>query len=97
MRLTDDQRILAGARDEHYTAAAKRDKLINAKTRQMRKEFTKHFPASPFESAFSWTGIFGTTKDGLPNIGSYHKLPNCLFALHVWRETVSYSARLRLA
>jgi glycine/D-amino acid oxidase-like deaminating enzyme len=81
MRTTSDNRIIIGGRDEEFFSAAKRDKLIPLKSKQLQKDFKKQYPEIPFNIEFSWAGVFGETKDGLPYIGSYKRLPNSFFAL----------------
>jgi glycine/D-amino acid oxidase-like deaminating enzyme len=75
------KRIAVGGRDENFYSPVKRDKLLGAKTRQLTADILKVFPGIPFIPEFSWTGVFGSTLDGLPFIGNYKKLPNSYFAL----------------
>jgi glycine/D-amino acid oxidase-like deaminating enzyme len=80
-RTTKDKRILVGGRDEPFSNPEKRDALLPFKSKQLVKDFKKQFPDIPFKPEFSWTGTFGATKDGLPFIGAYPKLPHALFSL----------------
>lgn len=91
MRTTPDGRILVGGRDEEFYNPGKRDKLINKKTKQLEKDFKKLFPELPFKSEFSWTGTFGSTKDGLPYIGQYKKIPKSYFALGFGGNGITFS------
>lgn len=91
MRLTEDNRILTGGRDERFTSDRKRDEMIAEKARGLARDFNHCFPSIPFKKEFSWTGIFGSTKDGLPYIGSYNKLPNALFALGFGGNGITFS------
>lgn len=81
IRQTQDQRIIVGGRDVDFYTAPKRDKLIARKSRQLVQDFTRLFPHIPFKPEFSWTGTFGTTRDGLPYIGAYKRIPGTYFAL----------------
>lgn len=90
-RLTTDNRIMTGGRDERYTTGRKSDALIEKKAQQLCRDFTSRFPSIPFIKEFSWTGIFGSTKDGLPFIGAYNKLPNSLFALGFGGNGITFS------
>lgn len=81
VRSTKDRRILVGGRDEPFTNPHKRDKLIGSKTRQLKKDMEKLFPAIEYKPEFCWAGVFGETKDGLPFIGSLPGKPNAFFAL----------------
>lgn len=91
VRTTDDGRILAGGRDEDFYNPAKRDALIGKKSKQLVKDFNKLFPNLDFKPEFSWTGTFGSTKDGLPYIGEYKKLPNSYFALGFGGNGITFS------
>lgn len=91
MRTTTDNRVLIGGRDEEFFADYKRDKLIRQKTQQLATDANKIFPHLKFKPEFSWTGTFGTTKDGLPYIGPYSKLPNSYFALGFGGNGITFS------
>ena len=54
-------------------------------------DFKKIFPSIPFKTEFSWAGIFGSTKDGLPYIGAYKSLPNSFFALGFGGNGITFS------
>ena len=90
-RATNDNRIVIGGRDEEFFSHIKRDKLIPQKTKQLQKDFKKMFPSIPFKTEFSWAGTFGSTKDGLPYIGTYKKLPNSFFALGFGGNGITFS------
>lgn len=91
MRTTPDGRVLVGGRDEDFHNAAKRNKLIDKKTEQLTKDINTLFPDLHFKPEFSWTGTFGSTKDGLPYIGTYDKLPNSYFALGFGGNGITFS------
>lgn len=91
MRSTPDKRIICGGRDEKFYNPVKRDKLIKQKSRQLAKDFNKLFPEIPFKQEFSWTGVFAATKDGLPYIDTYKKLPNSYFALGFGGNGITFS------
>lgn len=91
MRLTTDNRILIGGRDEEYYNPKKRDELLKAKTRALVRDFKKLFPGILFKPEFSWTGTFGSTKDGLPFIGPYEKLANSYFSLGFGGNGITFS------
>ena len=91
MRSTKDRRILIGGRDEEFYDPAKRDALLPAKVKQLVKDFNKVFPDITFKPEFCWAGTFGATKDGLPYIGNYKKLPNSLFALGFGGNGITFS------
>lgn len=91
LRTTPDNRVLVGGRDENFSNPAKRDKLINKKTKQLAADVNKLFPHLKFKPEFSWTGTFGSTKDGLPYIGPYDRLPNSYFALGFGGNGITFS------
>ncbi len=91
MRLTDDNRIILGGRDEAFYNPQKRDKLIRKKTALLEKDFEKLFPDTSFIPEFSWTGTFGSTKDALPYIGTYPKTPHTYYALGFGGNGITFS------
>lgn len=91
MRTTADNRVLVGGRDEDFRDPNKRDKLMKKKTKQLTADVDKMFPHLKFKPEFAWTGTFGSTKDGLPYIGPYEKLPNSYFALGFGGNGITFS------
>lgn len=91
MRLTDDNRIILGGRDEPFYNPQKRDRLIEKKTSLLKKDFQKLFPEINFIPEFSWTGTFGSTKDALPYIGTYSKTPHTYYALGFGGNGITFS------
>lgn len=91
IRTTPDNRVLVGGRDVDFHDPHKRDKLIKRKTKQLAKDANKLFPHLNFAPEFAWTGTFGATKDGLPYIGPYEKLPNSYFALGFGGNGITFS------
>lgn len=91
IRTTPDNRVLIGGRDEDFQDDKKRDKLLDRKTEQLAKDINKIFPNLDFKPEFSWAGTFGETKDGLPFIGSYEKMPNSYFALGFGGNGITFS------
>lgn len=91
MRTTRDDRIIIGGRDEEFFSHTKRDQLIPGKTRQLKNDFKKIFPQTPFKPEFSWAGVFGSTKDGLPYVGEYKKMRNSYFALGFGGNGITFS------
>lgn len=91
MRTTPDGRVLVGGRDEDFHDPNKRDKLVEKKAKQLSKDINQIFPELNFKSEFSWAGTFGSTKDGLPFIGVYDKMPNSYFALGFGGNGITFS------
>lgn len=91
MRTTPDNRVLIGGRDVNFSDSHKRDKLMKSKTKQLVNDANKLFPHLDFKPEFAWTGTFGSTKDGLPYVGPYDKLPNSYFALGFGGNGITFS------
>lgn len=91
LRTTDDNRILIGGEDEDFVNPDKRDQLIHNKTLKLEKEFKKLFPEIPFVTDFSWAGTFGSTKDGLPYIGTHKDFPSSYFVLGFGGNGITFS------
>ncbi len=91
IRTTSDNRVLIGGRDEEFSNPEKRDKLLKKKTKQLVNDANKLFPNLNFKPEFSWAGTFGETKDGLPYIGEYNKMPNSYFALGFGGNGITFS------
>ncbi len=91
MRTTPDNRILMGGRDEKFFNPKKRNDLLAGKKELLLKDFKKLYPNVEFKPEFSWCGTFGATKDGLPFIGQYKKMPNSYFALGFGGNGITFS------
>lgn len=81
MRLTKDNRVIVGGRDENFYNPSLRDKMIKRKSHLLVKDFSKLFPSIQLIPEYSWTGTFGSTKDSLPYIGTYDKTPHTYYSL----------------
>lgn len=91
LRTTDDNRLLIGGEDIDVTDGDQRDDLISYKTSQLEKKLTKLMPDYSFKTDYSWTGIFGETKDGLPYIGEHSDFKNALFVLGFGGNGITFS------
>jgi len=91
MRLTTDNRIIIGGRDEEFYSPSKRDKLIKKKSALLKNDFSKLFPETALIPEFCWTGTFGSTKDALPYIGTYNKTPHTYYALGFGGNGITFS------
>ena len=91
VRSTKDKRIIVGGRDEPFMNAHKSNSLISKKSKQLKKDIAQLFPAIDYKPEFSWSGIFGSTKDGLPFIGSLPGKPNGYFALGFGGNGITFS------
>lgn len=91
MRVTKDQRVLVGGKDETFYSPDKRDTLLTRKTRELVAAFNRKFPEIPMRVDFSWAGTFAETEDGLPYIGSIKQFPNTYFALGFGGNGITFS------
>ena len=91
MRLTMDNRVIVGGRDEEFYSPIRRDRLIKKKSALLKKDFSKLFPEIEMIPEFSWTGTFGSTKDALPYIGTYSKTPHTFYALGFGGNGITFS------
>jgi glycine/D-amino acid oxidase-like deaminating enzyme len=74
-RTTADGRIILGGEDDHaLVEPAARDDATPAKVRALKEHLKTLWPQASDHVAFSWSGAFDTTRDGLPLIGM---VPGC--------------------
>ena len=92
LRTTSDNRILMGGKDIPFSNPVKRDSLLIQKAKSLEQSFSKLFPGMLFKTDFKWAGIFASTKDGLPYIGSIPQRPNTYFALGFGGNGITFSA-----
>jgi glycine/D-amino acid oxidase-like deaminating enzyme len=90
IRLTKDDRVIVGGRDEEFFNPQRRDKLLNRKSNLLSKDFNKMFNTKFHKAEFSWCGTFGVTKDSLPYIGTL-KNKNNYFALGFGGNGITFS------
>ncbi len=90
-RTTPDNRIIVGGEDDAITGARERDGQLGRKAAALRRKFT-NLTGRTFESAFSWAGPFGSTKDGLAYIGPHPSFPRAYFALGFGGNGITFSA-----
>ncbi|HLU17945.1 MAG TPA: FAD-binding oxidoreductase [Edaphocola sp.] len=91
MRTTDDNRLLIGGEDEEFVNAKRRDALLGRKTQRLEAKLRKLLPDYDFRTDFAWAGTFGTTKDGLPYIGTHPDFPKAYFVLGFGGNGITFS------
>ena len=91
IRTTSGNRVIAGGEDEEFRDPVSRDKLMPMKSKTILRKFKKLFPEIGLEIDFSWCGVFGETKDGLPFIGVHPEHPNTYFALGYGGNGITFS------
>lgn len=91
MRTTDDNRLLIGGEDDEFVNAKRRDALLGRKTQRLEAKLRKLLPDYDFRTDFAWAGTFGTTKDGLPYIGTHPDFPKAYFVLGFGGNGITFS------
>ena len=75
-------RLLLGGNDRPLVPPARRKQAFAASTRRLREYLTHLLPdLDNIEIEAAWEGLFASTPDGLPYIGSHRRYPRHLFAL----------------
>jgi glycine/D-amino acid oxidase-like deaminating enzyme len=72
---------MIGGADTAFWDDHRRDRLVERKTRRLKKRFEKLFPALEFVPACEWAGTFGESEDGLAYIGRPPDQPRAFFAV----------------
>jgi glycine/D-amino acid oxidase-like deaminating enzyme len=81
-RWTNDHRLLIGGGDLPNAHGRSRRQALRAGIEKLRAYFTRLFPGlDDVRLEYAWDGLFGTTRDGLPYIGTHRRYPRQLFAL----------------
>lgn len=62
MRLTKDNRILIGGRDERFSNTVTRELYLNKKAELLEKDFNKIYPQIGFKREFAWCGTLVKQK-----------------------------------
>jgi glycine/D-amino acid oxidase-like deaminating enzyme len=91
LRATMDGRVIIGGEDEPFADAEKRDALLPAKIRALRKKLAKLLPQLDTTPAFQWAGSFGASDDGLPSIGEIPGMKNCWAVLGYGGNGITYA------
>ena len=75
-RTTDDDRIVIGGEDdEGLVEPDDRDRAMPAKAEILLRRLADLWPAAEARSDYVWSGVFGSTVDGLPLIGQVPDRP----------------------
>ncbi|HSE46740.1 MAG TPA: FAD-dependent oxidoreductase [Gemmatimonadales bacterium] len=92
LRTSKDNRILMGGADVRFKDAATRDRLMPGRITKLEQRLKKMLPDIRTETAFSWGGTFGETRDGLPYIGPIESHPGAFFALGYGGNGITFGA-----
>ena len=91
VRTTSEGRVICGGEDEDFSDEAKRDALLERKTKMLQRKLGRLMPKLDTTVEFAWTGSFGHSATGLPTIGAIPNLPNCWAALGYGGNGITYS------
>jgi glycine/D-amino acid oxidase-like deaminating enzyme len=81
-RWTPDHRLILGGEDQPRTHGRHRREALTRHARSLTSHLVSLFPAlDGIEPDYAWEGLFATTPDGLPYIGTHRRYPRQLFAL----------------
>jgi glycine/D-amino acid oxidase-like deaminating enzyme len=82
MRWTPDHRLIFGGKDLRQASGAPTPHRARATTSALLEELGDLYPALRGVGAdYAWHGLFATTPDGLPYIGTHRRYPHHFFAL----------------
>lgn len=95
MRTTGEGRLLMGGEDTEQHIEAGQQQKKEAAGRRLQKKLEKTIPGISFIEDFSWSGTFGSTKDGLPYIGESPEYKNALFVLGFGGNGITFSVQGR--
>jgi glycine/D-amino acid oxidase-like deaminating enzyme len=91
LRATEDGRIICGGEDQELADTEKRDALTHAKTRRLERKLRRLFPGIDSRAAFSWTGTFAGSPNGMPSIGAIPAYPNCYAVMGYGGNGITFS------
>ena len=92
LRSTPDGRVMIGGRDAPFQNEALRDTLLPGRIPDLEKRLGEILPDLHRETAFSWSGTFGDTRDSLPFVGALPGEPCVLYALGYGGNGITFSA-----
>ncbi len=95
MRTTGEGRLIIGGEDTEEHVEAGQQQKKEAAARRLQKKLEKTIPGTRFIEDFSWSGTFGSTKDGLPYIGVSPEYKNALFVLGFGGNGITFSVQGR--
>ncbi len=81
LRTTEDDRIIAGGRDDEGHSRRHRNAALDKKAARIVQDVHRLRPDIPFQPDFIWAGAFGGTEDSLPYVGQVAEMDNTYFIL----------------
>lgn len=91
MRLTDENRIVAGGLDENIDMLPDSQDHIDKKFAQLKQELQDLFPDQKIEFEYEWTALFGESTDELPVIGRHPFEPHIYYLIGLGGNGTVYS------
>lgn len=99
LRTTSDDRIIIGGEDLGIGGINSKISNLNNYDKVAKEKYTilidklkSMFPdIKDIEIEYTFSGVFGETKDGLPYIGEYKDYPNCYFCLGYGSNGILYA------
>lgn len=91
LRVSPDHRVICGGEDEDFSDEQTRDALLERKTASLERKLKAMFPRLDTQAAFAWCGSFGSSKTGMPTIGSIPGSPNCYVAMGYGGNGITFS------
>jgi len=95
MRTTGDGRIIVGGEDTDTHVEEDQQKKKEKAAVRLQKKLEQTIPGIHFIEDFSWSGTFGSTKDGLPYIGASPEYKNAIFVLGFGGNGITFSVQGR--
>lgn len=91
-RMTGDGRVVLGGQDEAFAQRHSNERLLIKKTERILARAAEVMPGLTLEVAYRWAGVFSSTKDGLPYIGSVPEHPHAWLAMGYGGNGITFSA-----
>ncbi|PIC70895.1 oxidoreductase [Sporosarcina sp. P16b] len=91
MRLTDENRIVAGGLDQNMDTIPSSQEDIDKKFKQLKQELQELFPNQKFHFEYEWTALFGESTDELPVIGRHPFERNIYYLIGLGGNGTVYS------
>jgi glycine/D-amino acid oxidase-like deaminating enzyme len=95
LRTTGDGRLLIGGEDSDKLSQTNQQNIKEKKSDHLIKKINKLIPGINFIEDFSWGGVFGSTKDGLPYIGVSPEYKHGYFVLGFGGNGITFSMQAR--
>lgn len=93
LRTTGDNRILIGGEDTSFRLGLIAETVKKHKSKVLQEKVKEILPDLNFIEDFTWSGVFGQTKDGLPYIGYSPEYKNSLFVLGFGGNGITFSVQ----